>query len=85
MEQQSAAGPLASQASRSHTRGHSSLLETSQDVGKSLAYSFREGAAYIPLDVLEQKLLLQTGLVMLTQGEQTMAKDTFVRCINQGR
>lgn len=46
--------------------------------------NFREGSFAIPIDILEQKLLLHKGLVMVSQGEYNMAKDVFVNCINTG-
>lgn len=36
--------------------------------------NFREGAFAIPIDILEQKLLLHKGLVMVLQGEYAAAK-----------
>ena len=46
---------------------------------------FREGAFMIPIDILEQKLLLHQGLVSLSQGEDAQAKVSFVKCINTGK
>ena len=34
--------------------------------------NFREGSFAIPIDILEQKLLLHKGLVMVSQGEYDM-------------
>lgn len=47
--------------------------------------NFREGAFAIPIDILEQKLLLHKGLIMKSQGEDEQAKKYFVACINLGR
>jgi len=53
-----------------------------QDIGQAL---FREGAFAIPIDILEQKLLLHKGLVMVSQGEYSTAKHQFIKCINTGK
>jgi len=47
--------------------------------------SIREGAFAIPVDILEQKLLLHKGLVLVAQGETTQAQACFEKCINTGR
>jgi len=46
--------------------------------------NLREGAFPIPIDILEQKLMLHKGLVMVAQGERQKAKSFFVECINTG-
>ena len=46
---------------------------------------FRRGSYAIPLDILEQKLLLHKGLIMITQGENWKAKQYFERCLNTGK
>ena len=61
--------------------GRTSLAPGSRN---SLHENFREGSFAIPIDILEQKVLLHRGLVLLSQGEYEMAKDIFVRCINTG-
>ena len=45
----------------------------------------REGSYAIPIDILEQKLLMHKGLVMISQGESQQAKHSFVKCINTGK
>ena len=46
---------------------------------------FREGAFAIPIDILEQKLRLHKGLIMVSQREHRQAKESFVKCINTGK
>ena len=61
-------------------------LEIMDDKERKVGESnYREGAFAIPIDILEQKLLLQRGLIMISQGEYESAKDCFVKCINTGK
>ena len=46
--------------------------------------NFREAAFAIPLDILDQKLLLHKGLIMKSQGEQEQAQKYFLSCLNRG-
>lgn len=46
--------------------------------------NFREAAFAIPLDILEQKLLLHKGLIMKSQGEIEQAQRYFLQCLNRG-
>ena len=46
--------------------------------------SIREGSFAISIEVLEQKLLLHQGLVMVSQGHYNEAKNSFIECINLG-
>lgn len=45
----------------------------------------REGAYQIPLDVLEQKLMLHRGFVCVDFNRRTEAKQLFVDCLNVGK
>ena len=45
----------------------------------------REGSYAIPSEILEQKHLLHTGLVMVSQGHLESAKVCFIKCINLGK
>ena len=58
--------------------------ESNDPASKNFLDNFREGSFAIPIDILEQKLLLHKGLVLVCQGEYTMAKEIFVNCINTG-
>ena len=44
----------------------------------------REGASAIPIDVLQQKLLLHRGLIFVSQGSFDQAKQCFVSSIQTG-
>lgn len=53
---------------------HNKALEILSDDHKPDVKKFRKGAFAIPVDILEQKLLLHKGMIMMTQGENFKAK-----------
>ena len=48
-------------------------------------YYRREGAFEIPIEILEQKLILMRGLVCADFHLRTSAKKHFINCLNSGK
>ena len=55
-------------------------------IGANHSESYRrEGACEIPIDILEQKLILMRGLVCADFHLQSTAKKHFINCLNSGK
>ena len=57
------------------------LIKASKSLENSVNRSHREGAPFIPLEILEQKCLLHRGLLALTFEDEDKAKQHFEECI----
>ena len=64
---------------------HTKFLYILNEQEPEMPINFRECSFAIPVDILEQKLLLHKGLVMVSQGELNQAKQIFIICINLGK